>query len=200
VTENQELEALLRRAQAGDTQAREALIGLLRARARRYADFALRGHLGARLDASDVAQEVAVRVARVFNPANFPDVPRVLAWLNTVVRGFVADIRTANAAGIRDAAREQAGEGLFHGLASDSTGPEERAARAEVAKRDAARLEAALGALPKKQRDVLCLRLREGLPCEEVARRVGVSPNHVSVLLYRATSRLRELLGEPGRE
>ena len=60
------------------------------------------------------------------------------------------------------------------------------------------RLDKVLGAiksLPDSQRQVLLLRTVEGLPYGEIARRMGMSPLSLRVLLARARGTLRNLSG-----
>ena len=65
--------------------------------------------------------------------------------------------------------------------------PEELLARAE----DTVRLRACVAELCEIQRAVVTLRLLEERPGEDVAHILGVSSNHVAVLLHRAKSALR---------
>ena len=190
--ENSELRRLLPQAQNGDPAARDALLGLLRGRARRYADYLLRSQPGARLDASDIAHEALVRVLARFDPNAFPTVPHLLAWLNTIVRNVVTDLRRHDAARTPDGGLNVAGGDLFPGLMSDTTGPEVKVSRSE----DADRLTAALANLTENQRLVFALRFREGLSFEEIAARIGVSAANARVLMFRATESLQKLLGE----
>lgn len=60
------------------------------------------------------------------------------------------------------------------------------------------RLEKVLGAiksLPDSQRQVLLLRTVEGLPYEEISRRMGITQLSLRVLLARARGKLRNLSG-----
>jgi RNA polymerase sigma-70 factor (ECF subfamily) len=70
---------------------------------------------------------------------------------------------------------------------------EELLARAE----DVVRLRACVAELCEIQRAVVTLRLLEERPGENVAELLGVSPNHVAVLLYRAKSALRTCMSVP---
>ncbi len=70
---------------------------------------------------------------------------------------------------------------------------EELLARAE----DVVRLRACVAELCEIQRAVVTLRLLEERPGENVAELLGVSPNHVAVLLYRAKSALRTCMAAP---
>ena len=70
---------------------------------------------------------------------------------------------------------------------------EELLTRAE----DVVRLRACVAELCEIQRAVVTLRLLEERPGENVAELLGVSQNHVAVLLYRAKSALRTCLTAP---
>lgn len=54
--------------------------------------------------------------------------------------------------------------------------------------------------LPAAQRQVLALRYMLGLQPRQIAKVMGLDPNHVSVLHYRAVNFLRERLTALGRE
>ena len=58
----------------------------------------------------------------------------------------------------------------------------------------AERLRAVLGRLPSRQAEVFCLSCFEQMSCEEVARRLGISPTATRMLLSRARRRLQKLL------
>jgi len=68
--------------------------------------------------------------------------------------------------------------------------PEELLSRAE----DTVRLRACVAELCEIQRAVVTLRLLEERPGEDVAALLGVTKNHVAVLLHRAKAALRECL------
>ncbi|MGX7824169.1 sigma factor-like helix-turn-helix DNA-binding protein [Actinokineospora sp. 24-640] len=53
------------------------------------------------------------------------------------------------------------------------------------------RLDARFAALTARQREILVLRLREGLSAEETAVRLGMSATEVRVAQHRALNRLR---------
>ncbi len=55
-------------------------------------------------------------------------------------------------------------------------------------------LQAALGDLPPRQREIVILRDVEGLPSEDVCAVLGISDGNQRVLLHRGRSRLRSLL------
>jgi RNA polymerase sigma-B factor len=56
-----------------------------------------------------------------------------------------------------------------------------------------ATIEAALRALPARQRAILGLRFNEDLTQAEIAERLGMSQMHVSRLLRQSLERLREV-------
>ena len=115
----------------------------------------------------------AVRDARRFDTRRFDD-----GWRH-------------HGADKRDAGRDLAGD-LCADLPADGTTPSAAAIRNE----EHARLEEALQRLPEKQRLVFELRFKEGLPFEEVARRVDVTVVNARVLMLRATEKLKTDLGE----
>jgi RNA polymerase sigma-70 factor (ECF subfamily) len=60
------------------------------------------------------------------------------------------------------------------------------------------RLRVAVGQLPSRQAQVFCLTCFEQMSSEEVAQRLGVSPDAARMLLLRARERLRILLQPQG--
>jgi RNA polymerase sigma factor (sigma-70 family) len=192
VSQNEELEAVLRRAHTGDAAARDDLLALIRTRARRYAEFVLNGQLGSRVDASDLAQEVCLSISSSFDPSKFPDAPRLLGWLNVVVRNFAKQIREQHFAAKRDARLEIAGAKRHLELSSESTGPATRVARKEIAERVAVMVDQ----LPVQQRNAVRFMCFEGLSAASAAVKMGVSGEYARVLLYRALQRLKRRLGE----
>lgn len=80
-------------------------------------------------------------------------------------------------------------------LTDSSPSPGERAAASELL--DTLRL--ALADLPEKQADAFCLHCLDGYSYAEAAALLGVSVDHVGVLIHRARARLREALAAHGR-
>jgi RNA polymerase sigma-B factor len=62
---------------------------------------------------------------------------------------------------------------------------------------DRAALEPALGRLPAREREILRMRFEEGLPQTQIAARVGLSQMHVSRLIRKSLTVMREELGRP---
>ena len=81
-------------------------------------------------------------------------------------------------------------------LAADTPAPSQVAAEREAA----VRLADTLARLPEDYQTVLLLRVFEGLPADEVARRMDRSAGAVRMLQLRALTALREqLTSEPDR-
>lgn len=141
--------------------------------------------LGDEADAGDCFQETfvaALSASRAAPVANWP--------------GFLRRLCTARAIDllrrrIRDR-RRSADLAVAEPLAAAGTDPADTLAGRELA----ARLRAALTALPRQQAEVFTLAVVEQVPHAEVAALFGLTPNHVGVLVHRARARLRELLAE----
>ena len=73
--------------------------------------------------------------------------------------------------------------------------PEDRRELVALARERSAQLEAALAALPDKYRAPLVLRFLADQSYGEIAATLGVSEAQVAVLVFRAKTKLREVLG-----
>jgi RNA polymerase sigma-70 factor (ECF subfamily) len=190
--DNEELAPLLAEARKGNRQSLGALLAQMRPWVRWQAQGLLGQRLAARLDGSDVVQDVHLRALECFDQFRGDSVPQLRAWVETILRNILTDCRRRQGAGKRDRDREVPGGDLFAGLAADATTPSQEAMRNERQ----ARLDEALRQLPENQRMVFQLRLYEQLPFEEVARRVGVTEGNARVLMVRAVERLHRELGD----
>ena len=56
---------------------------------------------------------------------------------------------------------------------------------------------ATLSELPDRQQQVLLLKFQDGLSYREMAERMGITVNHVGVLLHNAVKSLRKRIGDP---
>ncbi|MER6794184.1 sigma-70 family RNA polymerase sigma factor, partial [Amycolatopsis mediterranei] len=74
-----------------------------------------------------------------------------------------------------------------------SLGPEHHALRRELRERMAN----LLGVLPRKQREIVVLRVVVGLSAEETAAAVGSTPGAVRVAQHRALGQLRKVVTSP---
>lgn len=137
----------------------------------------LRRYAGPEVDAHDLLQEVWLRAYR--KRQQFDGRGSLLGWLLAVSRTV----------GITEV-RKRASEPLFQDLPDVAA----RFDPDEVVLRETLR-EAVL-ALPERQRDVVILRLVEGMSTAETARRLECAEGTVKATLHQATKKLREHLKE----
>ena len=69
-----------------------------------------------------------------------------------------------------------------------------------ASREEAQRVNAALGALPENQREVVMLKAYQGMTFQEIGRIVRVSPNTAASRYRYALAKLRKLLGDGGSE
>ena len=132
-------------------------------------------------DTRDVLQEVFIKLAR--QPELLTDVRDERAFLIRLAHNAAIDLMRRR--GTRQKHHDQlAAESLR--LFEPAASPDEQAFR------DA--LTAALGELPPDQRAVAHLKLWEGLTFEEIAERLGLSPNTAASRYRYAIDKLRERL------
>ncbi len=132
--------------------------------------------------AEDVFQQTWLRAAERIDryDRSRPFAP----WLFTVARNLALDqLRRRQAESLEDLPESDA-------PASAGADPLARA----VASQQGSRLAEAVATLPPLHREVLSLRFEEDLALPELARRLGVPLPTAKARLYRALSRLREVL------
>lgn len=136
-----------------------------------------------RSDAEDVAQETFLRAWQ--SAHRYEARSPAIAWLLTIAHNAAIDrLRKRGAAPVElDDARDPA---------PDSTKPSELLEK----KDELARLEAALDALPDRQRQALLLAHEQGLRPPEVAEVLGVTLEAVESLLSRGRRALKQALSE----
>ncbi len=78
----------------------------------------------------------------------------------------------------------------FSKVACQNPGPAEKAQALELGER----LRSALGQLPPKQAEVVCLRYFHQMSDRQIAREIGIKQDSVRVVLHRAREGLRQLL------
>lgn len=119
-------------------------------------------------------------------------------WL---FRILVNRARSAGAREPRDARLDEQGPSVDpsrfdeHGAWGQPVEPWEQSDDRLMAAAASKTLAAALSDLPARQREVVVLRDMEGLPSTEVCDALGISEGNQRVLLHRARSRLRGVLG-----
>ena len=132
-------------------------------------------------EAEDVTQEVFLSVAR--SVRNFRGDSAFSTWVSSIVKRRVADY-------YRQAARRVSQVPL----PEDYDAPPENSLCME----EELVIKQVLHALPEHQREVILLRLVEGLPFDEVASRLGFKVGAAKVRFYRAIAACRERLTKAG--
>jgi RNA polymerase sigma-70 factor (ECF subfamily) len=205
-TQQPDTEELLRQAASGDRDAREGLLARHRGRLRKMIAWRLDRRLAARVDPSDVVQEVLLEASgkmdRYLRERPLPFFP----WLRALAGEHLVALhrRHVRARG-RSVLREEPGllnlpdesvAELAARLVTSSTSPTQRALRQE----ERERVRQALGQLAERDREVLVLRNLEQLSVADTAEVLGISTGAVKVRHLRALERLRALLAERDEE
>ena len=172
---------LVASARAGDPEAFATLIGRYEVRIVRL----VRGMVP-ESDVEDVTQEAFLKAYRKIG--NFDGRSSFYTWLYRVTANTAMDWRKRERHR-RHAPLPEGPEG-DDAVPSAEAGPERSASRRELA----ARIDAAIEALPEKYHELLVLREVEGLSYEDIAERLGMSKGTVESRLFRARERLREKL------
>jgi RNA polymerase sigma-70 factor (ECF subfamily) len=205
-TEQPDTEELLRQAEHGDRGAREGVLARHRDRLRKMIAWRLDRRLAARVDPSDVVQEVLLEAShkmdRYLRERPLPFFP----WLRSLAGEHLTALhrRHVRARG-RSVLREEAGllnlpdesaAELASRLVASSTGPTQRALRQELRER----VQQALGRLAERDWEVLVLRNLEQLSVGDTAEVLRISAAAVKVRHLRALERLHALLAEGDEE
>jgi RNA polymerase sigma-70 factor (ECF subfamily) len=181
-------EPLVERAQAGDRPAFDELVRRTGDRLLHLISRRIGRALQHEIDAADVLQEALLRAFRSFGGFRWQGEASFIRWLARIAEHVVLD-----------AARRKE---KVHFISLDDMGTAEPAgdgpspSKATAREERFDRLERAMGALPSDHRTVIRLVRLEGLPIDEVARRMSRSVNAVSHLLHRALRELRSSFGE----
>jgi len=193
-------EQLLERVVTGDSAARDELLQRHRSRLRRMVVVRVDPRLAARVDPSDVVQEslaeAAANLDRYLRERPLPFYP----WLRQFAQRRLIDLHRRHVkARRRSVTRERESIGpsdhsalaLADRLFARTSSPSQRLRRQERGDR----VRAALAALPEADREVLVLRILEGLPTREAAEVLGITEVAVRSRQVRALDRLKVLLG-----
>jgi RNA polymerase sigma-70 factor (ECF subfamily) len=195
-----EIDELLDRAGHGDGTARDQLLAYYRQRLRKMVAFRLDRRLAARVDPSDVVQEVLAKAAQKMadylehRPVPFYPWLRSLAW-ERLVEVHRWHLRSRKRSVGREAvAALDLPEGsvleLAGRLVASATSPSQRVVRQELRQR----VRAALAQLPATDSEVLVLRHLEELTTAETAAVLGIAEGAVKMRHLRALERLRDSL------
>jgi len=175
---HEDVESLVRRAQAGDRDALGVIYDRLAGRVYRFALF----RVGSRADAEDLMQRTFLKMIEALPRYRQRGIP-FEAWFFRLARNSVIDhLRAARShqplASVADAQ-------------SSERSPE---ASAELAV-EFRRLEAALGQLTAIQQEVIGYRFMAGLSAREIGQVIGKREGSVRALQFRALESLRRALG-----
>jgi len=153
--------------------------------------------LAGKVDVSGVVQVTLMEV----HGGNWDELPEQerVPWLRRVfannlldeIRKFRTQARDVNREQSLQAAMEQSALRVNQWLASEQTSPSQKAVRME----DGLRLANALACLTAAQREAIELHYLQELPLAEISRRMKRSKGAVAALIFRGTTRLKELLG-----
>jgi RNA polymerase sigma-70 factor (ECF subfamily) len=196
------LAPLLQRAAGGDADALNTLLDEQRAPLRRLIDLRMDRRIAARVDASDIVQDVLIEAAqRLPDYIHGPAMPFGL-WLRQIARDRMIDLHRRHRALRRDVAREQPMAGAPFGdqssfdLAGQLRDHELTPAAATIRRELQNRFFDAIQELGDDDREILLMRHSEQLGNSEVATALGLTPAAAGMRYLRALRRLREILGE----
>jgi RNA polymerase sigma-70 factor (ECF subfamily) len=144
----------------------------------------LRGKAGP----SDLVQLTFEQAVRIVDRFEGTTEQELLHWLRAILKMKAKELRRHHRAQRRDVGRE--GALLDNEVAADSSTPSRVAVRGE----EADRVAAAVARLPEKYRQVIVWREWEDVPLDEIARRLGRSPDAARMLWVRALERLAKEL------
>ncbi len=153
----------------------------------------------AQIEPEDVIQEAYAAAWAALPTGEFDSFPAFVGWLRQIAENKLIDMHRAIVADKRDVRRQAAAwqpqDGTYVNVldrvSSPMSTPSVGAARNEAV----AVLMVQLLQLPEDYRRVIQWRLIEGLPVDEVARRLERSEPAVHMLFHRALKQLRELMG-----
>jgi RNA polymerase sigma-70 factor (ECF subfamily) len=194
-----DVKSLIRAARARRGEALERLLGLYRNYLTWLARGGLDSTLGAKADASDVAQEALLLAFERFPQFRGESEAELVAWLRRILARCLAMlVRHYRGTAARDPGRERAIEGALDrssmslGALLPATSPSPSQAAAE--RERSVILADAMAALGEDQRRAIELRSLKQLAWTEVAAGLGRSPEAARKLWTRALRKLGRLI------
>ncbi len=199
--EQLQIDPLLEKARQGDAEAVNRLLTVHREPLRRLIGLRLDPALAARLDASDIVQDVLLEAhRRLQDYLKNPAMPFCL-WLRHLAKDHIIDAhRRHRQAQRRSLDREQPivpailADHSSYELAGQLIDPERTPASEAIRRELQRRLDAAIADLDEDDREIILLRHREQLSNQEVARELDLSEAAASMRYLRAVRRLRAAL------
>jgi RNA polymerase sigma-70 factor (ECF subfamily) len=184
----------LKSAKEGSSEALGEALAACRAYLLLIAEQEIDTNLRAKGGASDVVQETFIEAQRAFDRFTSDSHEEFLAWLRKILLNNIADFRrrfhgSQKRATDREVALEAGSSSAdWRGnLMATILTPSGEMVQQEMVDE----LERALSNLPEDYQKVIAFRYTEGLPFEEIARRMDRSPNAVQKLFARAIDRLQ---------
>jgi RNA polymerase sigma-70 factor (ECF subfamily) len=197
---------LLQRARQGDAAAVDQLLQRHREPVRRLIGLRMDPAIVARLDASDVVQEVLLEASRRLPEYLREGTMPFHLWIRHIAKDHIIDAHRRHRQAQRRAVdREQA---MMPRHAPDRSSaeliqlldPELTPASAAIRQEMERRLHAAIAELGEDDRDILLMRHFEQLSNQEVAEALGLTEAAASMRYLRAVRRLRALMTPEGPE
>lgn len=187
----------LREARGDGSAARAEFLAAYRPYLRCLARDGIGEDLQAKVDASDLAQDVLFAAQQAFPSFRGRTEGELMSWLRRMLANRIVDYarkyggarRRAQERSIEDVLEESS---LAYQVAAAGLTPSQNAAKRELAKS----LADALERLSADHREVILLRTRQGRSWNEVAQRMGRSTDAVRQLWVRALKALTPLLEE----
>jgi RNA polymerase sigma-70 factor, ECF subfamily len=195
---------LLHQARSGDASARNELMDRHRASLGKLIRLRLDRKLAARLDSSDIVQDVLIEANRRLDDFLAQDGMPFHLWLRQLARDRIIDMhrrhRLAEKRSVDKEQRLQAGrfgDRSSLELAAQLRDPELTPAAAALRNELQERFLAALEELSEEDRDIIVMRNFEHLTNTEVAQALELSQPAAGMRYLRALKRLRQVLGDP---
>ena len=199
--EQPQTDELLAGASRGEAEAVERLLTAHREPLRRLIGLRLDPALAARVDASDIVQEVLLEVHRRLQEYLKNPVMPFHLWLRHIAKDHIIDAhRRHRQAQRRSLDREQPivpavlADHSSYELAGQLLDPELTPATEAMRRELQRRLDAAIAELDEDDREIILMRHREQLSNQEVAHSLGLSEAAASMRYLRAVRRLRTAL------
>lgn len=202
-TDSAEIHELLEKVRSGDTAAREELLAKHRDALRRMIALRLDPAIAARLDASDVVQDVLIEAnRRLEDYLQNPTLPFPV-WLRHLAKDHIIDAhRRHRLAQRRGVDREQRlvpaalADHSSIDLAAQFLDKEKTPATAAMQQEMHERIQKAIVQLDEHDREIILMRHFEQMTNQEAAAALDLSEAAASMRYLRALRRLRELFDE----
>ena len=175
---------LLRKAQAGDRDAIDAMVRQYQGRVEALIRTRMGRSLSLDVEAADVLQEVLLRAYGAIERFRWSGDDSFMRWLGAIAENVILN-----------ATKRLSRRGVLR-LDRNVAAPGESPSKALRRNERFDRLEASLRRLSPDHRTVIVLARIEGLPMKEIARRLDRSESAVKNLLLRALKALRQSFGD----